>query len=181
MGNLDGDTAPVADPGGFPQPSAGLWHVLHTRSRQEKALADDLSARRIPHFLPLVRQVRYYGKRKFFAEMPLFPGYVFLRGELDDAYLADRTKRVAAIIKVADQQRIDWELRNIYLALSTNAPLDPYPHLRKGIRVEVRSGPFRGLQGIIEDRVKHDRLILQVDMLGVAVSLEIHGALVEPV
>ena len=165
----------------FPDESAGPWHVLHTRSRQEKALADDLRAMKIAHFLPLVRQVRYYGKRKFRINEPLFPGYVFLRGQLDDAYLADRTRRVAGIIQVTDQRRLEWELRNIYLALCADAPLDPYPCLKKGVRVEVRSGPFRGLQGIIEDRLKNERLILQVDLLGKAVSLEIQGALLESI
>jgi transcription antitermination factor NusG len=51
----------------------------------------------------------------------------------------------------------------------------------KGVRVEVRSGPFQGLQGVIEDRAKESRLILQVDVLGRAVTLEIHGAQVEPI
>ena len=164
----------------FPDESAGKWHVLHTKSRQEKALAEDLLALGIPHFLPLVRQVRYYGKRKSLAELPIFPGYLFLRGSLDDAYQADRTRRVARLIKVNDQTKIDWELRNIYVALSKDAPLAPYPFLSKGIRVEVRSGPFRGLQGVIEDVSKRGRLILRVETLGSALSLEIDGALLDP-
>ena len=168
----DGD--PATGPG-------GLWFVLHTRSRQEKILANELAAMRVPCFLPLVRRQRLYGQRKAVVEEPLFPGYVFLRGTAEQAYQADRTKRVAGIIKVTDQQRLDWELNNIRLALSHNATLDPYPHLVKGVRVEVKSGPFQGLQGIIEERAKESRLILQVDVLGRAVTLEIHGALVEPV
>ena len=159
----------------------GVWFVLHTRSRQEKALADELAARRVEHFLPLVKRPRFYGSRKVVVEEPLFPGYVFLFGEKEQAYLADRTKRVANIIPVTDQRRLEWELKNIRLALEHDAPLDPYPHLTKGVRVEVRSGPFQGLQGVIEDKGKDSRLILQVDVLGRAVSLEIHGALLEPI
>lgn len=136
---------------------------------------------RVTHYLPLVRRQRVYGARKAVVEEPLFAGYVFLFGSADQAYQADRTKRVANIIRVTDQRRLEWELTNIKLALSHNAPLDPYPHLVKGVRVEVRSGPFQGLQGIIEDRAKNSRLILQVDVLGSAVTLEIHGAMVEPV
>jgi transcription antitermination factor NusG len=159
----------------------GAWFVLHTKSRQEKILANELGAMRVPHYLPLVRRQRLYGARKAVVEEPLFPGYVFLHGTADQAYQADRTKRVANIIRVTDQRRLEWELRNIKLALSQNANLDPYPHLAKGVRVEVRSGPFQGLQGIVEDRAKDQRLILQVDVLGRAVMLEIHGAMVEPI
>jgi transcription antitermination factor NusG len=163
----------------FPEPELGVWHVLHTKSRQEKAVADDLLALGIGHFLPLVRQVKYYGNRKAVVQAPLFPGYVFLRGDLDAAYKADRTKRIASIIKVNDQGKLDWELKNLHLALVKEAPLLAFPHLKKGLRVEVRAGPFRGLQGIIEDRTANQRLILQVDMLGRAVSLEIDGTLLE--
>jgi hypothetical protein len=47
--------------------------------------------------------------------------------------------------------------------------------------VEVRSGPLRGVQGLIETRLGVSRLILQVQMLGQAVVLEVDGALLEPV
>lgn len=158
----------------------GEWFVLHTRSRQEKALADDLSLRNIAHFLPLVTKTRVWRKRKIQVEEPLFPGYVFLRGSLDVAYQADRTKRVAQIISVSDQARIHWELQNLAVALKHKAMLDPYPYLKKGVRVEVSSGALRGLQGLVEERTSVDKLILAVDMLGRAVSLELHGAMVEP-
>ena len=159
---------------------AGSWHVLHTKSRQEKALASTLAAMDVPFYLPLIRKVQYYGRRKCTINVPLFPSYVFLRGSIEKAYEADRTKRVARIITVADQERIDRELKNLHQALSQEAPLDPYPHLREGIWVEVRSGPFQGIQGLIEQRTKNDRLILQIDVLGQASSLEIDGALLEP-
>lgn len=159
----------------------GSWFVLHTRSRQEKILANELDARHIPNYVPLVRRARRYGDRKAIVEEPLFPGYVFLFGSLDEAYQADRTKRVANIIRVTDQQRLEWELKNIRLALSHDAPLDPYPHLVRGGRVEVRRGPFQGVQGVIEDKGKDSRLILQVDVLGRAVSLEIDSADVDSI
>ena len=148
-------------------------------SRQEKSLSRDLQAVNVAHYLPLVRQVRYYGKRKAVVEEPLFPGYVFLLGSLDDAYVADRTKRVANIIRVNDQERIDWELRNLQLALGRSATLNPFPHLRKGLRVHIRSGPFEGIEGLIEDRSRNDRVLLQVDVLGRAVCLEVDGALLD--
>lgn len=156
------------------------WHVLHVRSRQEKALAEELAAQRIAYYLPLIRQARYYGRRKAQVQVPLFPGYVFLLGSREDAFRADRTRRVASIIEVQQQERLEWELRNLSLALGRSAQLNPYPHLTEGLKVEVRSGPFCGLQGVIESRSCADRLILQVNMLGTASSLEIDGALLEP-
>jgi len=167
-----------SDPGdGEPR----MWFVLHTKSRQEKALAKDLGAMGIACYLPLMKHARLHGGRRKVVEEPLFSGYVFLRGTTDEAYEADRTKRVAHIIRVQNQERFDWELNNIRLALECKAPLDPYPHLSRGRKVEVRSGPFRGLQGVIEGRGSQMRLVLQVEVLGRAVSMEIDGSIVEAV
>jgi len=162
----------------------GYWTVLQVKSRQEKALANDLRVREIQHYLPLVRRVQAHGGRRITLELPLFPGYLFLAGTLDDVYTADRTRRVANIIPVYDQKQLDWELTNLRIALEGAASPDPYPFLKKGVRVEVRSGPFRGLEGLIEDRAGATRLILQIAILGRAVSIEIDGSqleVVEPV
>lgn len=161
-------------------PSVGEWFLLHTRSRQEKVLAADLTAMGVGCFLPTMRQLRTYGRRRVEVEMPMFPGYVFLRGSRDEAFEADRTKRVAHIISVSNQAQLDWELHNIFETLSRDVIIDPYPYLTRGRRVEVRSGPMRGVQGLVEDRVRPDRLLLQVDMLGRAMSVEIDGALLDP-
>lgn len=165
----------------LPDPTLGDWFVLHTKSRQEKALVRDLSVRGVGYFLPLVHRARFHGNRRANVQEPLFPGYVFVRGSLEEAYTADRTGRVSNIIKVADQERMNWQLINLALALHHRVPLDPYPYLKSGIRVEVKAGAFRGLQGFIERRMGFERLILQIDMLGQAVSLELHGAMVEPI
>ena len=158
----------------------GLWYVLHTRSRQEKALGDDLDAMGVDYLLPLVKTVRYYGRRKTEVELPLFPGYLFLHGTLEQVYEADRTRRVANIIKVADQAFLEDELRSIDCVLAQEGELDPHPYLHKGMWVEVRSGPFKGVQGVVEDR-KANRLILQIQVLGQASSLEIDGSLLDPI
>jgi transcription antitermination factor NusG len=155
------------------------WFVLQTKSRQEKIRAKDLQARGINYYLPLVRAIRTYGGRSAEVELPLFPGYLFLRGTLDDAYLSDRTRRVAGILPVHDQERMGWELRNIALAVEGGVQLDAYPYLQDGVRVEVRSGPFRGIQGLIDGRGKHGLLILQVNLLGRAVSMEVDPSLLD--
>lgn len=158
---------------------AGEWFVLHTKSRQEKVVAQDLKSMGVMYYLPLVDQVRFYGKRKAKVQIPLFPGYVFLKGELEDTYRIDRTKRLAGILKVINQDKMEWELKNLNLAISQEAKLELYPYFKNGVRVEVRSGPFRGLQGVIEGRTPKDRLILQVDILGQGVSLELDGSLLD--
>ncbi len=164
----------------FSPTAPGLWFVLHTKSRQEKALAEALTLKGIANFLPLIKQKRTWAGRKAIVEVPLFSSYLFLRGTLDDCYDADRSSRVAQIIQVHDQLKLTQDLKNLAQAIDLNVALDPYPYLIKGIRAAVRSGPLQGIEGVIESRTKRDRLILQVDMLGRGASLEIDAALLEP-
>ena len=168
----------------FETPTSGYgdqWFVLRTKSRQEKILSQELTAMHVAHFLPIVNVTRYYGGRKAAVEIPLFAGYLFLRGNRDQAFEADRTRRVAQIIDVGNQECINRELKNIAFALSRSAVLDIFPYLKKGVRVEVRSGPLRGLEGIVEDRNRRDRIILKVEILGSAVSVEVDAASVDVV
>ncbi len=157
-----------------------VWWVAHTKPRQEKALADALVALGISCFLPAVTKVRYYEHRKRSVELPLFPSYVFLQGDGEARLAAFHTNRVAQILAVPDQTRLEHELRQIDLALAGGAILDPYPYLTIGRRVAVSRGPFMGMEGIVDDRRSPDRLVLVVSMLGRATSVEIDASLLEP-
>lgn len=164
-----------------PWATAGLsaqWYVLHTRSHQETKVAQMLAAGSAVHFLPLVKEARYRGSQKTIARKPLFTGYVFLKGQKADAYPADRNKRIVQILPVLEQEQLECELLNIYQALQADSTLKPHCYgLNVGARVEVCSGPCKGLQGRVESLGSCSRLILSVRMLGRAVSLEIEGSL----
>lgn len=162
-------------------PSRRKWFVLHTRPRQEKSVARALHAMDIEHRLPLQQTVRYERRRKVQSALPMFPGYVFLHGTLDQAYAADRTGRVVQLIHVADQARMAWELQNVAFAMDHGAALEPWPYLRAGRRAAVIAGPFQGLQGVVEGNLTNDRLVLQVETLGQAASLEIENGLLEAI
>lgn len=149
------------------------WFVLQTKSRQEKVVCNFFRERQIEHVLPLVAKTTYYGKRKVKSELPLFPGYVFVRSGIQDAYAAERTNRLVRIIPVFDQAKIAEELRSLTRALDTDQPFDRHPHLVAGVRVEVKSGPLQGVRGVVESRLKMDRLVLQVEILGQAISVEV--------
>lgn len=157
------------------------WFVLRTKSRQEKALAAELQQRGIQCFLPLARQIRFHGKdnaRRAVVEEPLIPGYLFLYGDLDCAYRADRSRRTAQLIKVPDQAKLSWEIENLRAAVGKGIDLQPHPLLQVGTKVEIRSGPLRGIQGVVDSR-RGNRLVLQISALGQALSLEIDGALLD--
>lgn len=170
-----------ADHGEESDLSTHCWHVLHTRSRQEKALARAFDAAGIHYELPQIKVMRYYGHRKREVVIPLFSNYVFVRGPLEVTYFAMTTKRVVSVIPVHDQEGFERDLKQISLALAGGAELNPYRYLAVGRRVRVTAGPFKDVEGLIEEKPKPDRLILQIDVLGRAAGLEIDASLLEPV
>lgn len=159
----------------------GRWMVLHTKSRQEKAVARQLRAHDVAFFLPVVDRTRMVRGRKMRAQLPLFPGYLFLFGEREDGFTAISTKRVCQVIEVQDQARFVEEIDQIARALTAGAELDLYPFATKGQRCRITRGPFYGLEGIILERKRMARLILQVDMLGQGAALEVDADFLEPV
>ena len=157
----------------------GQWWVLHTKARNEKALAWDLLNREISYFLPMVEKVRSSHGRRIKSVVVLFSGYVFLCGHEEDRYTAMTTNRIASTIEVIEQERIIKELTAIQKALDTPRQLDPYPYLQTGRRCVVTSGPLKGIEGFLVRRKNVDRLVLQVHVLGQSVSTEIDAALLE--
>lgn len=157
----------------------GQWWVAHTRSRFEKAFAWDLLHRGIGYYFPMLQQVKVSGGRKRRVLAPLFPSYVFFCGGDDDRYWAMTTNRLCQTIAVADRAKFLREIGSIQKALSGKAVLDPYPQIAVGSRCRVKAGPFEGTEGVVIQRGKLWRLVLQVSMLGQGAAMEVDADLVE--
>ena len=91
-----------------------------------------------------------------------------------------RTNRVANVIIVKDQEKLLKELIQFEQALRAGAPLTPYKFIKAGQRCRVIAGPLLGLEGIVIQIKNVARLVLQIDMLGQAASVEIDIDLIEP-
>jgi len=154
----------------------GLWYVLHTKARNEKAVAEDLARLRIQHFLPLVRYRRVQGGRVRRVSLPLFPGYVFLCGGEEERLAALRTRRVANVLQVPDQARIQSDLGHIWRVVESEHPVDLYPRIRKGARCRVLRGSLAGLEGVVIRRKGPWSVYVGVDFLGQSAELEIDPA-----
>ncbi len=57
--------------------------------------------------------------------------------------------------------------------------LDPFPYLKEGAKVYIRSGAFKGVEGFIVRKDKHCRLVISLDLLMQSVSVVIDEACVE--
>ncbi|MCP4263935.1 MAG: hypothetical protein GY774_41480 [Planctomycetes bacterium] len=150
----------------------GQWWVVHTKSRNEKALAHDLISKDISYFLPMSWKVRRKSRRTIRSLLPLFNGYLFFCGQEKQRVELLKTNRVAHLIEVDDQQKLLDELVQVNQALQSGAPLTPHKYIKTGQRCRLIAGPLIGLEGIVVRSNKAARLVLQIDMLGQAASVE---------
>ncbi len=157
----------------------GLWWVAHTKSRNEKALAHDLIGKNISYFLPMTWKVHQRRRRKLRSLLPLFGGYLFFCGGKNERLESLRTNRIANVIEVKDQQKLLGELLQIEQALRAGTPLTPHRYIRQGQRCRVTAGSLADLQGIVVRMKNAMRLVLQIDMLGQAASIEIDTDMIE--
>ncbi len=157
----------------------GLWWVAHTKSRNEKALAKDLIQKDISYFLPMNWKIRRQRGRTIRTLLPLFSGYLFFCGKESQRVEVLRTNRVANLLAVKDQQKLLGELSQIERALKTGAALTPHKYIKTGQYCRVIGGPLAGSCGIVVKTRGTTRLLLQVDMLGQATSVEIDTDMIE--
>jgi transcriptional antiterminator RfaH len=153
------------------------WWVAHTRSRQEKALARYLLPLGIPFYVPQQeKQIRRKG-RTLASYLPLFPGYVFLRGTAADRQAALRSRLLVGVLNVPDQGLLQRELAELRLLQQSGARLVPYEEFQPGDAVRVTDGPFRGYSGVVIRGQARLRLVVSITMLRKAVAVEFDRAL----
>jgi transcription antitermination factor NusG len=154
---------------------ASDWWALHTRPRAEKSLARHLLARNLSFFLPIYQHQWRNRGRLFRAYMPLFPGYIFLRGDHQTRMRALETNQVARAIPVADAAQLRSDLARVYRMMQAGMLLAPEELLQPGAAVSITAGPLAGLEGKILRRGKQLRFIVEVNFLQRGASVEMEG------
>jgi transcription antitermination factor NusG len=157
------------------------WFVAHTRSRQEKALARHLLPLEIPFYLPVSENVVHRRGRTLTSYLPLFPGYVFLRGSSAERVAALRSNLIVRVLEVREQDVLARELRDLRSLQLAGASLEPAHAYAPGDAVVVSEGPFRGYRGTVLQEKGRLRLIVSVSMLHQSVAVELDRASIVPV
>lgn len=160
---------------------AGLcWYALCTRSRHEKRVAEQLGSREIEHFLPLYQTVHRWKDRRMRLELPLFPGYVFVRIPLEKGRCVLELPGVARFVSFCGSAAPlpAFEIEALRSGLAQSSAV-PHPYLAAGRRVRVKNGPFQGMEGVVKRKDDNFRLVLSVALIQRSILLDIDGAEVE--
>jgi len=156
------------------------WWLVHTKPRQEKKLAEQLSRLRVSHFLPVTKCKAVTRGRTRISRLPQFPSYLFLRADRDQRLAALETNRIVAAHPVDGHDSLGRQLWDLADLIEKGVSLRVEERLAAGQKVRVKSGLLKDKRGTIMKRGGKTRLFVFVsEMLG-GVSLEIEQHLLEP-
>ncbi len=160
------------------------WYAVHTRSRHEKQVHSLLSYKGIEAFLPLVKTLSRRRDRKQYVDIPLFTGYIFVHAEEDNLSNVKYTKGVVRIIGTDIDKPTpvpEEQILSIKKILESKVKLDPHPYLKKGTRIRLKSGPLKGVEGVLVERKGVFNIVVHIDLLQKGASAEVSVADVEPI
>jgi transcription termination/antitermination protein NusG len=154
------------------------WYAIWTRSRHEQVVREQLERKGLEAFLPTITKWSRWKDRKKQVDWPLFPGYCFARFSGTERLPVLKCTGVVNIVSFdGDIVAIpEQEIDGIRRLVQSDLQFDPCPLIREGMSVEVVHGPLKGVVGRLVRKGSHARLILSVDLIGQAVSVEVDAA-----
>lgn len=141
-------------------------------------MRDQIERRGLEAFLPTIPKWSRWKDRRRKIDWPLFPGYCFARFDPADRLAVLKCPGVVRIVSI-DGRIVpipDVEIDGIRRLVSSELQYDPCPLIHEGEMVEVVHGPLTGVVGRLERKGTHARLVLAVDLIGRAVSVEVDAA-----
>jgi transcription antitermination factor NusG len=161
------------------------WYAVKTRSRHEKVVAHQLQNQEITTFLPLITQVRRWSDRKKTVQVPLFPGYAFVRltPSAEQYVRILRIHGVSSFVGVRGQATPipEKQIADIQLLLTSNAAYSICPFLKVGQKVRIRGGCLDGVEGLLIARNGDQNLLISVEPMQRSLAVNIQGYDVEPI
>ena len=138
------------------------WCAVYTRHQHEKAVTAMLLVKGFEVFLPLYESTRKWKDRRKLLSLPLFPGYVFVRGALERRLPILTTPGVHMIISRGERVATipEEEIEAIRRTIEDKVRVEPHPFLRCGERVRVIRGSLAGVEGILTRKKNLYRLVL---------------------
>ncbi len=146
------------------------WYALHTKSRFENVVSDGLFKKSMDAFLPKIKVKSRRRDRKLMIRVPLFPGYLFVKTDLNPTEHIEILKTIGAVRLVGNKDGpisiSDETIESLRIMIATENPIATGSRFTKGDRVMVVYGPFAGVTGTFARYRGKGRVIVNIEALG---------------
>lgn len=162
------------------------WFVIQTKPKKEEDAKSYLSMKGVEIFSPLMENFLIRNGSLSKELKPLFPGYIFVKFDLEKDYSLVRWGRgVKKVLGLGGNYPtpVSGEIVEIIKKRT-----DSYGIVRKSYhfeandRVRIKSGPLKDLLGIFERWVSDsDRVRVLLNLIGYQPAVEMHYSMIEKV
>jgi transcription antitermination factor NusG len=154
------------------------WYAVSTRCHHEKTAAKHLVNRAIEHFVPMYETVRAWKDRRKRMELPLFPGYIFVRILLQQRMSVLIVPGVVRLVGFDNQAAVlpDEEIERLRTIVSQRLHAEPCPYLAAGHRVRITRGALQGMEGVLVRKKGRLRLLLSINLIRQSALIEVDAA-----
>jgi transcriptional antiterminator NusG len=146
------------------------WYVLHTKSRFENVVNEGLTKKSMEVFLPKVQMRSRRRDRKVMIRVPLFPGYLFVKTNLDPGEHLEIVKTVGVVRFIGNKEGPisvpSDTIDSLKIMVKGDNTVTTGTRFRKGDRVIVVYGPFAGVIGTFSRYRGKGRVIVNIEALG---------------
>ena len=161
------------------------WYVLHTKSRFENVVREGLEKKAFDAFLPKIKVRSKRRDRKLMIQVPLFPGYLFVRTDLEPSRHLDILK-TAGVVRFIGNKSGPLPVRedtidSLKIMVSGGEEIITGTRFKRGDRIIVVRGPFTGITGQFVQYRGQGRVVVNIDVLGQFAAVNVDEDDVEPV
>jgi transcription elongation factor/antiterminator RfaH len=146
------------------------WYVLHTKSRFENVVHDGLYKKSVEVFLPKIKVRSKRRDRRLMINVPLFPGYVFVKTDLNPYRHLEIVKTAGAVRLIGTKGGPvpvpSATIESLKIMVAADSPVTTGNRLRRGDRVMVVAGPFTGVTGTFVRYRGKGRVVVNIEALG---------------
>lgn len=167
-------------PAGYFEPR---WYAAYTSANHERRVATQLGERAVEHFLPQYESVRRWKDRTMKLQLPLFPGYIFVRLDVRERLRVLQIPGVSRLVGFGGGLPTalpDEEIDALRRSLAEGLKPEPHPYLKAGRRMRVKAGPLQGMKGILVRKKNGSRIVISIDVILRSMAVEIDHADLEP-
>ncbi len=159
------------------------WYALQVRPRFEKMVASTLLSKGYEGFLPLYRNRSRWSDRIKEVDLPLFPGYLFCRFDINKRLPILVTPGVMQVVGVGKSPYpVDnAEIEALQSIVISGLQAEPRSYLNIGEKVRIEIGPLAGVEGILLALKGSSKLVVSVSLLQRSVAVTIDDSWVVPV
>ncbi len=163
------------------------WFALLTRSNFEQMVYEQIARKKMVAFLPKTKKLSRRKDRKKIIEVPLFPGYLFVKSTMDPGCQLAVLKTLGAVRFLGNHQGPtpvpDPQIHSLQLltAADSNLVTGACSQLTQGDPVMVIEGPMAGATGEFVQHRGKGRIVIKISLLGQYAGVEIDESQVEKI